>query len=187
MAGPYDSFVGELLPGDDGWLPLDDAGNPSGPATKAPPPISVKACAVQANATVPLPANEHLLLSESGAELQPPLTNNTERRVGEPGAPPPATPAITTLTPASAVAAVDLALTILGSNLTGATGVDAGGTVITPTTASGTAVEVTIPAANMIEGTVNISVTTPAGTSNVLPLTVTPVARDTRGGPGRRN
>jgi len=187
MAGPYDSFVGELAPGDDGWLPLDDAGFPSGPATKAPPPISVKACAVQANAEVPLPDNAHLLLSESGAELQPPLINNTERRVGE-AAPPPVLPAITAVSPDTGVVAVDLPISVTGTGLSGATNISLGGSQI-PVDAGGTDTSVsgTIPGASMVEPSLQIMVITPGGASNQLPITVTPVARDARHGPQRRN
>jgi hypothetical protein len=98
MAGQFDSLVGDLQPGDDGWLPLDDAGYPSGPATKLPPPPPALACSVTVNSTVPLPPGESLLLSETGAELVPPLTSNTDPRDPDTWVAPPV-PVIISLTP----------------------------------------------------------------------------------------
>lgn len=177
MAGPYDDLVGELAPGDDGWLPLDASGFPSGPATKAPPPISVAACAVSVNSKDPLPDNEHLLLSESGAELQPPLINNTERRVGE-AAPAAQIPSISALSPNTGVAGADLAISVTGTGLTGATNISYGaGQVAVDAGGTDTTVSGTIPAASMVEPSLQILVTTPGGASNQLPLSVTAVTR----------
>lgn len=176
MAGQFDDLVGELQPGDDGWLPLDEAGMPTGPATKLPPPPPALACAVSVNATVPLPEGESLLLSESGAELTPPLQNNPDRRVAgtEPAA---ALPTISALSPNSAPAGVDLTLTISGTGLTGATNIDVSGTAHTPDAGgSDTSVSTTIPGVEMVAGTLQVLVVTPAGASTQLPLTVTGVA-----------
>jgi len=178
MAGQFDDLVGELTPGQTGWLPLDEAGMPNGPATVEPPPgPNARACSVMANPNDPLPADQSMLLTTSGAELAPPLMSNVDRRFGDsPEAP--KVPVITSLAPATGPAAVDLALVITGTDLTGATAVTVGGTPATLGTVSGTAVEATVLAAQMASGTLQVSVTTPNGTSNELPLEVTGVVRE---------
>ncbi len=71
-------------------------------------------------------------------------------------------PAVTGVSPASGPAAGGTAVTITGTNLSGATGVSFGGTAGTITADSSTQVTATSPAGS---GTVNITVTTPGGTS----------------------
>jgi hypothetical protein len=84
--GAYDSFVGELLPGEHGWLPLGPDGTPSGPATLEAPDAGTPACRVFANGSTSL--NVDLLVSAAGAPLVPPLNPNSDvRMVGE-AAPP---------------------------------------------------------------------------------------------------
>src|SRR5688572_9534503 len=101
MPGPFDHLIGELSPGDKGWLPLDEDGNPSGPATLDPPPHPALACSVYANPKDPLEEDDHALMSSSGAPLETPLTSNVDRRV--PGGDTPS-PTITSLSPNTAVA-----------------------------------------------------------------------------------
>src|SRR3954466_16401910 len=102
MAGQFDDLVGELSPGDHGWLPLDEAGNPTGPATLQPPPPPALACAVRVTAEVPLPDGYDLLVSETGAPLVPPLTSNVDKRDPDTYVAP-VKPTITSLTPNTAV------------------------------------------------------------------------------------
>src|SRR4249920_1539404 len=105
MAGPFDDLVGELTPGQVGWLPLDEEGNPTGPATIHPPPPPALACSVMCNPNSPLPEGQHLLITPTGADLDPPLVSNVERRpedyVGV------APPAIVSLLPATAICGTD--------------------------------------------------------------------------------
>jgi hypothetical protein len=180
MAGAYDSLIGELTPGQSGWLPLDDAGTPSGPATIQPPPgPNAKACSVKASSTEEVAQGWDALLTSTGAPITDHNVSNVDRRFpNDPANPAPVTPNITSLTPATGPAGADLALTVLGNNLTGATAVTVAGTASVPTSASGTAVEATVLAATMVAGTLQVSVTTPNGTSNELPLEVTGVTRD---------
>jgi len=91
--GAYDHLIGDLWPGAFGWLPLDEFGEPSGPATIEAPPEGTPACKVFANAASSFAAD--LLVSASGAPLTPPLNPNSDVRVmgsnwvdpGDPGAP----------------------------------------------------------------------------------------------------
>ena len=180
MAGQYDNLIGELTPGQSGWLPLDDAGTPSGPATIQPPPgPNAKACSVKASSTEEVAQGWDALLTSTGAPITDHNVSNVDRRFpNDPANPAPVTPSITSLTPATGPAGADLALTVLGTNLTGATAVNVGGTPATLGAVSGTAVEATVLAASMVAGTLQVSVTTPNGTSNELPLEVTGVARE---------
>jgi hypothetical protein len=77
--GAYDHFIGELWPGAFGWLPLDDQGVPSGPATLEPPGPDVPACKVFANNAPTIGID--MLVSASGAPLVPPLNPNPDIRV----------------------------------------------------------------------------------------------------------
>ena len=179
MAGQYDNLIGELTPGQTGWLPLDDAGTPSGPATIAPPPgPNAKACSVKASSTEEVAQGWDALLTSTGAPITDHNVSNVDRRYdpNAPETPPVITPTISSISPTTAPAGVDLALTILGNNLTGATAVTVAGTASVPTSASGTAVEATVLAATLVAGTLQVSVTTPNGTSNELPLEVTGAA-----------
>jgi hypothetical protein len=184
MPDPYVDLVGELQPGQEGWLPLDEAGSPSGPATLSPPPgPNAKACSVKRNSVENVDAGQDSLTTPTGAPLSPPLQSNVDRRFpNDPANPPQAIPpSITALTPSTGPAGVDLSLGIEGIEFDGATGVDVSGTNLTPSSVTGTHIDVVVPAAQMVEGTVDVMVVTPAGASPTSPLTVTaPVGRDSR-------
>jgi hypothetical protein len=185
MAGLYDDQVGELAPGQTGWLPLADDGTPSGPATISPPPgPNAKACSVKHNEQEAIDAGHDVLVSSSGAPLSPPLQSNVDRRVGGPTEPPPEVlvPTLTLLTPDTAPAGTDLSLMIAGNDLDGATEVLVNGTSSAVTAGTDSSVSTTVLAATLVEGSAIVSVTTPNGPSNTLSLTVTaPVGRDSRG------
>jgi len=101
MAGAYDHLIGELQPGQTGWLPLDDNGMPNGPATLMPPPeLGAKACSVRANPTVPLPDDEDALYTLTGAPITDHMESNVDRRV-TPGEAVP--PVLTSISPVSTV------------------------------------------------------------------------------------
>ena len=117
MAGQFDDLAGELTPGDTGWLPLDESGNPTGPATLLPPPPPALACPVMVNSEVPLPEGHSYLLSESGAELVPPLQSRSDPRPDDWVAP--EVPVIISLTPNTAVSGdPDLEMMIEGTGFT---------------------------------------------------------------------
>ncbi len=79
-----------------------------------------------------------------------------------PPPPPPAPPMVSGVSPASGSTAGGTSVTITGTGLSGATGVSFGGTPATVTADSGTQITVISPPG---KGTVDITVTTPAGTS----------------------
>ena len=112
-AGPYDQFIGELTPGDYGWLPLDEAGNPVAPATIQPPRIGEYpgACHVYL-------ADNGEFLTASGAPLSPPLQSNVEKRVNEGEETPP--PLILALNPNTAISTdpTDIDMIIDGEGFT---------------------------------------------------------------------
>jgi len=72
--GIHDDKVGELAPGDSGWLPLDAEGKPSGPATLLPPYLPVRACRVYANP----PGSADLLVTNSGAPITDAMQAQTD-------------------------------------------------------------------------------------------------------------
>lgn len=76
-------------------------------------------------------------------------------------------PAVTSVTPGSGVDTGGTAVTITGSGFTGATAVMFGSTAVTFTVASDT--EITATTANSGNGTVDVTVTTPDGTSPITP------------------
>jgi hypothetical protein len=80
--------------------------------------------------------------------------------------PPPPTPrpVVTGISPASGPTAGGTSVSITGTNLSGATGVSFGGAGGSITADSGTKITATSPAGS---GTVNITVTTPGGTSEI--------------------
>jgi len=82
--GVHDDKVGELAPGQLGWLPLDDAGKPSGPATLLPPTSNIKACRVMAN---PAGSVADLLTTNTGAPITDAMQPQTDYYVfgAEPG------------------------------------------------------------------------------------------------------
>jgi len=122
MAGPFDDLIGELQPGQKGWLPLDSSGSPTGPATISPPPgPDAKACSVMAVIpSDPVDPEEHLLVSSSGAPLDPPLNSNIDRRVGGVDTPEPPPPiSLTALLPNTAEChSADFELSVKGNNFT---------------------------------------------------------------------
>ena len=73
--GPFDHLVGELLPGQHGWLPLDDNGAPSGPAVRDQPEPPQAACRVYA--MIPTEGGD-LLVTNSGAPLSDIMQPNTD-------------------------------------------------------------------------------------------------------------
>ena len=74
--GPYDGMVGELLPGESGWLPLDAQGVPVGPAVRElPDPSTTRSCRVMANG-VDQPGD--ILVTNTGAPITPIMQPNTD-------------------------------------------------------------------------------------------------------------
>ena len=178
MAGPFDDLVGELVPGQSGWLPLDEAGNPTGPATVVPEPAPALACAVRASTPDDIALGHDALMSESGAHLSAPLQNNPDRRQEGEEAPLPVVPTILLLNPDTAPAGVDLALVVSGNDLDGATEVSVNGVASAASGVTSTSCSTTVLAATLVEGSANVIVKTPNGDTNSLVLTVTaPVAR----------
>ncbi len=100
--------------------------------------------------------------SPDGGNLIPALCNNT-------------IPTATTINPASSPVAGGGMATISGAHLSGATAVDFGSVAATGVTVvSPTEVRATVPSASAT-GTVNVTVTTPGGTTDPIPFTyVTP-------------
>jgi|KBSMisStaDraftv2_1062788.scaffolds.fasta_scaffold107992_3 hypothetical protein len=81
MAGPYDHYIGKLWPGAYGWLPLDEAGTPIGPAHPNPPTEGSEqpACHVLANPKIPL-GDEDALITSTGAPITDHMTSNVDKR-----------------------------------------------------------------------------------------------------------
>jgi len=73
--GAYDDLVGELFPGESGWLPLDDVGTPAGPAVRELPDPPQRACRVMANGQG---APGDILVTISGAPITPVMQPNTD-------------------------------------------------------------------------------------------------------------
>jgi len=186
MAGQYDDLVGELSPGQHGWLPLDEAGEPTGPATLQPPPPPALACSVMANPEVPLPSGHHLLLSSAGAELHPPLTSNVDKRDPDTYVPP-VIPTISVLTPNTAeCGSADLEMKVTGTGFTPTSVIVFNGhdepTDFISDTEVGTGVK---PSLFAVPATCPIKVRDTAGVSNSLNFDFTaPVGRSS--GKGRR-
>jgi len=115
--GDYDHLIGELTPGDYGWLPLDGAGTPSGPATLNPPPgPDAKAAHVFAPEDGP-----DALVTGSGAPIDPPLNSNVDKRVPGSGSTPTPPEALTlgSLSPNTAeMGSADLVMTVIGTGFT---------------------------------------------------------------------
>lgn len=179
MAGLFDDMVGELLPGQKGWLPLDDGGIPTGPATLVPPPPPALACAVMVNPNDPLPEGEQLLLSASGAELISPLQSNTDPRDPDTWVAPPV-PSITSLAPNTAVCgSTDFELTVIGTGFSPDSvitfnGLDEPTDYFAPDTIR-TGVK---PSLFVVAATCPVAVRGPGGESNSVDFTFT----DTRSG-----
>jgi hypothetical protein len=181
MAGPYDNLIGDLAPNEEGWLPLDVNGTPSGPATHSPPPAPALACSVMANSQEKVDAGEDALLTLAGAPITDHMTSNVDPRSEGTGAS--TAPSISSINPTTAVQGVDLPLTIFGSRLSGVTDVSVNGVVSAPDSTSGTAVSTTVLGTTLVTGDATVFVTSPDGNSNSLTLTVT--ATRTNKGPAR--
>jgi len=160
MAGPFDDLIGELQPGQTGWLPLDEAGNPTGPATVSPPPgPDAKACHVMATVpSDPVDPEDHLLVSSSGAPLEAPLNSNVDKRVGDTSAPAPPI-SLTSIAPTSAVVgSAPLTLTATGSGFTAASIIQFGGSDLATSFVSATSVTAQVDPTSAVAGTVPVLV-----------------------------
>jgi len=119
--GDYDNLVGELQPGQKGWLPLDEGGYPTGPATLEPPPgPNALACHVMAS-PADAPEGSDVLVSASGAPLIAPLNSNVDRRVDDGFPDPPHVTFVTleSISPTEAeVGGADITLIATGSGFT---------------------------------------------------------------------
>ena len=184
MPGPFDHLIGELSPGQKGWLPLDEAGEPTGPATLLPPPPPALACAVLANPKDPLEEDDHALVTPSGAPLETPLNPHTDNRDEDWQAPESnVAPVLNSLTPATAVAgdATDITMIVDGTGFTAQStivfnGFDEPTTIISPTQVS-TIVKPSIFGVS----TCPVEVRNGTGTSNSLNFEFTaPALRGTR-------
>jgi len=118
MAGAYDHYLGEVQPGDTGWLPLDDNGTPNGPATKEPPPgPNAKACSVKASTQDQLDDGADALVTATGAPISDTMNSNVDRRVGDSPSAPDTPPYISSLTPSTAaLGSPDFDLVVAGSD-----------------------------------------------------------------------
>jgi hypothetical protein len=116
--GPHDDKIGDLLPGQFGWLPLDPNGLPSGPATFAFPGISTAVARVFASFQPNL--NIDALVTPAGGPLTDRMNANSDRlyippRPDDPIAP----PTLASIAPATAViGGADLTLICTGTNYT---------------------------------------------------------------------
>lgn len=89
--GAYDNLVGELLPGESGWLPLGDDGAPSGPAVKIRPAAPARSCRVMA---IDPAQGGDLLVTNTGAPITAIMQAHTDVLpfVEPPPSPPPPPP-----------------------------------------------------------------------------------------------
>lgn len=165
----FDHLVGELAPGDKGWLPLDEAGTPNGDATLQPPPgPNARACSVTVN-------EQGHLVSSSGAALEPPLNSNIDKRVGSTA---PVLPTLTTISPTSAVAATaSIPLTATGSGFTDQAVIVFAGADQATTFNSPSSLTATIDGTSSVAGTVQVSVRDSAGSTAELPFEFTAAGR----------
>lgn len=116
--GPYDDMVGELVPGQTGWLPLGDDGEPTGPATQFPPPPPALACSVKASTPEEIAAGNDAIVSSTGAPLKGPLTSNVDKRDPDTWVAP-TPPVIISLTPNTAeCGSADLEMKVTGTGFT---------------------------------------------------------------------
>jgi hypothetical protein len=72
-ADEQETLLGELEPGEEGYLPTDEEGNVTGPAVKEQPEFSVKVYAHQ---------KEKYLLTPSGAEIYKRMNPDTKEESG---------------------------------------------------------------------------------------------------------
>jgi len=179
MAGPFDDLIGELSPGQQGWLPLDEAGNPSGPATISPPPgPDAKACRVMATVpSDPVDPEDHLLVSSTGAPLEPPLNSNVDKRVGDTSAPAPPPILLTGISPTTAVVgSAALTLTATGSGFTAASIMQFGGSDLVTSFVDETSVTAQVDPTSAVAGTVPVLVKDAFSTSSPQNFEFTAVA-----------
>jgi hypothetical protein len=170
----FDHLIGELAPGDKGWLPLDEAGTPISAATLLPPPgPDAKA------ASVSVSYDGHLV-SSSGAPLEPPLNSNIDKRVGE--APPvtPVLPTLTSISPTTAVVGTSIPISLTGTGFTDAAVIVFGGVDQTTAWVSDTSLTATIDGTAAVAGTVQVSVRDSAGSTAELPFEYTAAGRSSR-------
>lgn len=170
------ALVGELLPGEMGFLPLDENGTPSGPATKVQtedPSVYVRAGFTD--------QGESPLTTESGA----PITDNMEPyhsvtyEFDETPPPPPVPPVLSAVLPATTVAASpDTPISVTGTGFVDGDTVLCSGSALATTFESDMALSATIPAASLAAAaTLTITVQSTAGVSNSLDFDVTAASR----------
>jgi len=179
--GDYDHLVGELSPGQSGWLPLDENGTPNGPATiQPPPPPNALACAVVANAAVPLPEGEDLLTTPSGAPITDSMENNVDPRPE--GYISPGPPSVVSLTPATAqIGSPDVEMVVEGTGFTEDCVIVFNGGVEVTDFISDTQVGTTVrPSTATTPGTYPVLVRNEHGDSPTLAFEFTPAARKFR-------
>lgn len=184
MAGPFDDLIGELKPGEKGWLPLDESGNPTGPATLIPEPPPALACRVYANPKDPLEEDDDALLSATGAPLEAPLNPTSDNRVDVPDTEDPnVAPVISTLSPATAIAndPTDIEMIVDGTGFTAQStivfnGFDEPTDYISPTQVR-TGVR---PSLFEVPADCPVEVRNGTGISNSLTFSFTAAARNTR-------
>jgi len=181
MSDPYVDLVGELQPGQEGWLPLDEAGSPSGPATLSPPPgPNAKACSVKRNSTENVDAGQDSLTTPTGAPLQPPLTSNVDRRYKQGET---AKPVVSGISPSTVeCGAPDFEMTVSGSGFTADSIITFNGldepTDFFSSTSLGTGVK---PSLFVVPAVCPVAVRGPGGTSNSVDFEFTaPAGRTTR-------
>jgi len=181
MGGAYDSLIGELTPGQSGWLPLDDAGTPSGPATIQPPPgPNAKACSVKASTPEEIAQGWDALLTSTGAPITDHNVSNVDRRYpNDPANSAP--PVVSGISPSTAeCGAADIEMTVSGQNFTATSVITFNGldepTDFFSSTSLGTGVK---PSLFVVPAVCPVAVRDAAGTSNSVDFEFTaPVGRD---------
>ena len=173
-------LVGELAPGQHGFLPLDESGAPSGPATLA----QTSSPSVVVIAGDP-EQGEPPLMTQSGA----PITDSMEpfHSVGhyefeEAPAPEPVPPVLSMVLPSTAVAASpDTPISVTGTGFVDGDTILCSGVALATVFGADTELSATIPAANLVAAAIlPITVQSTAGVSNGLDFEVTAATRSVR-------
>jgi hypothetical protein len=86
-SGAYDAMAGELTAGQTGWLTIDAAGAPVGPATLLPPPYGTPAIAVICGQNPPNPGFD-VLTTLSGAPITASNQPSPDKRLSPEATPP---------------------------------------------------------------------------------------------------